>query len=196
MISNKKPLIERYFDPLAKLLSGVDPNLLTLLGSIPPILFFVFLIYKMYLLALVAFLGIVFDFVDGMVAKKYNKVTDFGGFFDSLIDRIADFLFISAFAFSGIARWEIIAPLLLSSFLTSYIRSRAGLATNSHNEFAVGLIERPERLGCIALSLVTYMLFPKFYVAGFNASELILIVLTVLSFYTTLQRVIYAYKKL
>jgi len=196
MLSDKKPTIEKYFEPVAKSLSGVSPNTLTLLGSIPPLLFFVFVINKLYILALIAFLGIAIDFVDGMIARKYNKVTEFGGFFDSLMDRVSDFLFITAFAFAGIVRWEIIAPLLLFSFLTSYIRSRAGLAARSHMEFAIGLIERPERLACIFFALATYLVLPNFLINTLNIAECIFLILTFLSAYTVFQRIIYAYRKL
>jgi len=51
--------------------------------------------------------------LDGMVARKYHKVTAYGGFLDSTMDRVADFLIITAFSFGGIVRWEIVAPLLL-----------------------------------------------------------------------------------
>src|SRR6185437_15617841 len=145
MLSEKKKTIEQYFNPLVIHLAHVSPNTLTLLGSIPPILFFVFMLYHWYILSLIALIGNGFDMLDGMVARRYHKVTNFGGFLDSTMDRVADFLIITAFAFSGIVGWVIIAPLLLFSYLTSYIRSRGELA-NTQVSFAVGLIERSERL--------------------------------------------------
>jgi phosphatidylglycerophosphate synthase len=196
MLSHKKSQIETHLEPLVGLLSKVNPNVLTLIGSIPPLLFFVFVIYKMYFLAFIALLGSAVDLLDGMVARKYNKVTNFGGFFDSIIDRVGDFLYITAFSFSGIVRWEIAAPLLLFSFMTSYIRSRAGLAANSHMEFAVGLIERPERLLFIFLSLLLFTIFPEISLNGLNLAELAFLLLTFLSFVTVIQRTIHAYKKL
>jgi phosphatidylglycerophosphate synthase len=196
MLSYKKSQIETHLEPLARLFSKVNPNVLTLIGSIPPLLFFVFVIYKMYFLAFFALLGSAVDLLDGMVARKYNKVTNFGGFFDSIIDRVGDFLYITAFSFSGIVRWEIAAPLLLFSFMTSYIRSRAGLAANSHMEFAVGLIERPERLIFIFLSLLLFTIFPEVSLNGLNLAELAFLLLTFLSFVTVIQRTIHAYKKL
>lgn len=196
MLSNQKQLTEKILQPFIKPLSGVNPNILTLLGSIPSLLFFVFLIFHWYLLAVIAFAGSIFDLIDGIIARKYHKVTTFGGFLDSTLDRIADFLFITAFAFAGIVRWEIVAPLLLFSFLTSYIRSRAGLAAKSHMEFAIGLIERPERLIMIIGTVFLYVLFPTITVGGYNIAEMVFVVLVILSAYTVLQRVMYAYKKL
>ena len=194
MLTNQKPLIEKFLTPFIGL-SKVNPNALTLLGSIPSLLFFVFVIKGWYLLALLAFVGNMFDLVDGMIARKYNKVTAFGGFLDSTLDRVSDFLIITAFAFAGIVRWEIVAPLLLFSFLVSYTRSRGELAKPTVS-FAVGLIERTERLLITFLALLLYIFLPNQTIVGFNIAEVSFIILLLLSFYTFLQRTIHAYKNL
>lgn len=195
MLSSKKSVIESYLHPVANRLSHANPNTLTLLGSIPPLLFFVFTLYHWYLLALGAFLGNCLDLLDGMVARKYHKVTAYGGFLDSTMDRVADFLIITAFAFGNIVRWEIVAPLLLFAYLTSYIRSRGELA-NPKVSFAIGLIERPERLAIIFLALILYVLFPTISFASVNIAEITFIFLALLSLYTVMQRIKHAYKKL
>ena len=146
-------------------------------------------------MALLAFVGNMFDLVDGMIARKYNKVTAFGGFLDSTLDRVSDFLIITAFAFAGIVRWEIVAPLLLFSFLVSYTRSRGELAKPTVS-FAVGLIERTERLLITFLALLLYIFLPNQTIVGFNIAEVSFIILFLLSFYTFLQRTIHAYKNL
>ncbi|MGI8420466.1 MAG: CDP-alcohol phosphatidyltransferase family protein [Candidatus Levyibacteriota bacterium] len=195
MLTAYKKLAETALEPVIQPLSKVNPNTLTLLGSIPPLLFFVFVLNHWYIAALIAFLGNGFDLIDGMVARKYNHVTNFGGFLDSTMDRVADFLLITAFAFGGLVRWEIVAPLLLFSFLTSYIRSRSESANRNVN-FAVGLIARTERLIIIIFSLLLYILFPTLKFGVFNVIEAIFLILTLLSLFTVLQRVTYAYKKL
>jgi archaetidylinositol phosphate synthase len=193
MLTNKKPIAEKFLEPLAKPLAGVNPNLITLIGSIPPILFFVFVINGNYVLALIAFFGSAIDLLDGLIARKFNKVSSFGGFLDSTIDRVGDFLFITAFAFGQIVRWEIIAPLLLFSFLTSYIRSRAGLESRDHMEFAIGLIERPERFMFLISALVAYIIFPNVEISNLNLAEIILFMLTILSSITVIQRITHAH---
>jgi CDP-diacylglycerol--glycerol-3-phosphate 3-phosphatidyltransferase len=195
MLSNQRSLIEPFFQPLIKNLATVNPNLLTALGSIPPILFFVFMVYHWYILALIALPGSFFDMLDGMVAKKYHKVTSFGGFFDSTVDRIADFLIITSFAFAGIVPWTVVAPLLLFAYLTSYIRSRGELA-NPKVSFAMGLIERSERLVLIFITLLLYALFPTINFSGLTIAGIIFLFLTLLSLYTVIQRVTHAYKYL
>ncbi len=148
-----------------------------------------------YLFALIAFLGNAFDMIDGMVARKYNKVTAFGGFLDSTMDRVADFLIITSFAFAGIVRWEIVAPFLLFSFLISYTRSRGELA-NNRVSFAVGLMERTERLITIFVALLLYMFIPNVFIFGLNIVEVIFLGLAFLSLYTSYQRIMHAYRNL
>lgn len=138
-----------------------------------------------------------FDMIDGMVARKYNKATKFGGFLDSVFDRISDFLIITAFAFGGIVRWEIAAPFLLFSFMISYARSRSEtLAKDKNISFAVGLMERTERLVLTILALILYILFPNVLFWELNIAEIIFVVLITLSFYTIYQRILHAYKNL
>lgn len=194
MLSRKKPQAEKYLEPLAVRLQGVNPNHLTLLGSIPSLLFFVFLIQHWYIPALIIYLGTTLDMLDGLVARKYNKISPFGGFLDSFMDRISDFFIITAFAFSGIVRWELAAPLLLFSFLTSYARSRGEFAKPGVS-FAVGIVERTERLVLLFLALFFYVLTPV-TVNSLNVAELFFLLTTALAFITTLQRVMYAYRNL
>lgn len=195
MLSSTKPAFESLLNPLVKPLSTLSPNTLTLIGSIPPILFFVFMVYHLYYWSLFAILLTGIDMLDGMIARKYHKVTAFGGFLDSTVDRVADFFLITAFAFTGIVRWEIAAPLLLFAYLTSYVRSRGELA-NSKVSFAMGLIERPERIILIFLSLVLYLIFPKANYFGLNIAEAAFVFIALLSLYTVFQRIMHAYKKL
>jgi archaetidylinositol phosphate synthase len=195
MLSVQKKNFEIYLNPVVKRLSRVSPNTLTLLGSIPPILFFVFIVNQLYVWGLIMLILSGFDMLDGMVARKYHKTTAFGGFLDSTVDRVADFLIITAFAFDGIVRWEIAAPLLLFAYLTSYVRSRGELA-NPRVSFAMGIIERPERLVLIFLALVFYMAFPTFDFINLNIAEVTFIFIAILSFYTVCQRIIHAYVKL
>ena len=195
MLSSQKSVIEPLLNPIVRPLSHVNPNVLTLLGSIPPLLFFVSVIYHWYWLAFIAFIGQGLDMLDGMVARKYKKTTAFGGFLDSTIDRVADFFLITAFAFAGIVRWEIVAPLLLFAYLTSYVRSRGELA-NPKVSFAMGVVERPERVILIFVALILYIFFPKINYFGFTIAEVTFLFITLLSLYTVLQRIIHAYKNL
>jgi phosphatidylglycerophosphate synthase len=195
MLTKYKQLAESILEPAVKPLAKVNPNLLTLLGSIPSLLFFVAIVQNHFVLALFTSILHLSDLFDGMVARKYKRVTIFGGFLDSTMDRIGDFFLITPFAFAGLAGWNIVAPLLLFSFLTSYIRSRGELA-NPKVSFAVGIIERTERIIIIFATVLLYLLFPEFHFAGLNFIEFNFLILLLLSGYTVLQRIMHAYKKL
>lgn len=197
MLTVFKPVAEKTLTPVARLLQNVPPNVLTLLGLIFPILFFVFLLQGWYALALVALVLNVADMLDGLVARSQNKVTAFGGFLDSTIDRFADFTVLAAFAFADIVSWKIVAPLLLLSFLISYIRSRTELAAKGNLVAAVGIVERTERLALTFTGLLLYAIWPHIEtVFGLNFAALVFVILIALSVVTVGQRVLFAYRKL
>lgn len=196
MLSNQKHFIEKNLKPVIILLTKVDPNVLTLIGSIPPLLFFVLVVYGYYNFALLILPFLAIDLLDGAVARMAGKVTAFGGFLDSIIDRISDFLIISAFGFGMIVGWKIVVIFLFAAFLVSYIRSRGELASNKKVSFNMGLIERTERMIGIFVGLIGYILAPSFIFSGFNILELAFILLIFSSFITVIQRVLWAYKKL
>jgi CDP-diacylglycerol--glycerol-3-phosphate 3-phosphatidyltransferase len=89
-----------------------------------------------------------FDNLDGTLARLSGKVTKFGSFLDSVIDRYSDY-----FIFFGIAifytRVEhfgyfiLTGIALLGSFQTSYTKARA---ENLIDQCNVGFMQRPERI--------------------------------------------------
>ena len=196
MLSTLKPHAEQALKPLASLLRRVSPNTITLTGLIFPVLFFIFLVQEMYLLALIAFIFNGLDMVDGMVARAQNKVTAFGGFLDSTIDRFADFTVLVAFGFAGLVPWEVILPVVLLTYLISYIRSRTELAAKGNLVANVGFMERTERLLLIFAGLSLYAISPDTSLGKFNILEIMFVLLGVLSAITVGQRIAFAYKKL
>jgi archaetidylinositol phosphate synthase len=196
MLSTLKPRIEKPLQPVARLFAHVSPNTITFIGMIFPVLFFVAMQHKAYWLALFFLICTVGDLLDGMVARSQHKVSPFGGFLDSTVDRFADFAVIAAFGFAGIIGWNIILPSILCAYLISYMRSRIELAANNKLTANVGFMERPERLIGIGLALVLYALFPHNLVFHQNIASLIFIIMIALSLVTIGQRYQFAYKKL
>lgn len=147
-----------------------------------------------------SFLVVAFDSVDGTVARKTGRVTSFGGVLDSTLDRLTDAIMISAFAFASLVDWAVILPVLVASFLISYLRSRAELAANGKISLAVGLIERPERIGF--LFAATFILLAQqrwglpTELAGVNLITALFLILLVLSIFTVTQRFIASYERL
>src|SRR5262245_59146501 len=138
-------------DSIVNLLAAfnVNPNLLTLIGLVINIFAAVLFAKGMFTLAglVVLFAGI-FDMVDGEVARRTGKVTKFGAFFDSVIDRYSDVVLLL-----GLVVWYakldrifyagLVVMSLIGSIMTCYTRARAESLIPACK---VGFLERPERI--------------------------------------------------
>src|SRR3989475_7795959 len=127
----------------------INPNVLTLLGLLINILAMVLFAKGIFLWAAVVilFAGI-FDIMDGEVARRTKRVTKFGAFFDSVIDRYSDLLLLLGLIiwYAKIARIFYVGLtglVLIGSVLTSYTRARAESLIPACK---VGFLERPERI--------------------------------------------------
>lgn len=202
MISKIKPRLNPLIALLAWPLRHWNPNTLTILGIIPPVIFLVAMLNNQFVIALIALIGSGFDLVDGAVARLGGKVSTFGAFLDSTFDRIADMLFITAFGFAGLVDWALVILLLAGSYLTSYIRSRAELAGSGKFSLAVGIMERTERLVGIGITLgliIAEFRFMPGYIYASTAWSLgnwAFLILGILSIITVLQRFWATYKLL
>ncbi len=89
-------VVGRIFGPIingivSALASRVHPNVLTFIGLLINIwAAFLFAAGKFVWAGVVLIGAGLFDMVDGRVARETNRVTRFGGFFDSVLDRYSD----------------------------------------------------------------------------------------------------------
>jgi phosphatidylglycerophosphate synthase len=143
--------------PWQKLLvkSGITPNMLTFASLLAAAASGAAAAYGRFALAgWLYFLCGIFDILDGRVARIRKQVTPAGAFFDSVIDRYAEL-----FVFSGIAvfykdSWALGAVLVasLGSIMVSYSRARGeALGVSDLN---IGLMQRPERLFYLGMSMI------------------------------------------
>ncbi len=181
-----KPHFERATIPLINIFSkaNISPHILTLSGlAFTAIASYFIYTYHFFWAGVLLAIGGFFDALDGHLARKSGKVSTFGAFLDSTVDRIADFLPLSALVFvfkDDDFMLAFILMAILFSFLVSYARARAeGLGLRC----TVGFFERPERLIILIISLIT----------GFI--KIGIIVLAIGSFITFLQRVLYVLKQ-
>ncbi len=144
-----------------------------------------------FLAAAIALAFSFIDMLDGLVARKFGKASEFGAFLDSTMDRVSDFLVIAGFYAADLISLNLAAGLLLVTFLISYIRSRAELASNNQVKFNMGLIERPERIIFLLIVIIIEIVFPST-----TLSTPLIELLLLLSLITVAQRVLFAYKKL
>src|SRR5215471_8778659 len=136
----------------------VHPNVLTLIGLVINIFAAVLFAKGLFWWAglVVAFAGI-FDMVDGEVARRTGRVTKFGAFFDSVIDRYSDMVLLL-----GLVVWyakmdkilyaALVVLSLIGSIMTSYTRARAESLIPACK---VGFLERPERIVLLIIGSLT-----------------------------------------
>jgi len=167
-------------------LSRIHPNVLTFLGLVINILAaWMFARGKFVGAGLVVVGAGLFDMVDGRVARATDRVTKFGGFFDSVLDRYSDLaLFMGLLVYyATINRFFYIvltAVVMTGSVMVSYSRARA---ENSIPKCKVGFLERPERVVLIIIG------------ALFNHMAQVLWVIAILSNITVIHRMIYTWQE-
>src|SRR6202451_737849 len=110
-------------------LSKIHPNVLTFLGLLINIAAAVLLAAGRFRAAGFVIIGAcVFDMVDGRVARETNRVTRFGGFFDSVLDRYSDLaLLMGLLVYYGLMTSPffvvLTAIVMTGTVLTSYARA-------------------------------------------------------------------------
>lgn len=165
-------------------LSGVHPNALTLIGLVVNGAAAWILARGEFLYAGVVILGAaVFDLTDGAVARNANKVTRFGAFLDSVMDRYSDLILLTGLLvhFARIDRFSYIvltAVVMIGSVLVSYCRARS---ENLIPSCKVGFMERPERIVLLIIG------------ALFDRMAAVLWVMAFLSNLTVIHRIVHTW---
>ncbi len=177
-------LVDKIVRALA--LSRIHPNTLTFVGlAINIVAAWQFARGRFLAAGLVVIAAGIFDLTDGPVARSTNRVTRFGGFFDSVLDRYSDLaLYFGLLVYyASINRFFYIvltAIVMTGSVMVSYTRARA---ENTIPSCKVGFLERPERIVLIILGALTDRMAP------------VLWVIAVLSNLTVVHRMIYTWEQ-
>lgn len=174
-------------------LARINPNALTLMGlAVNTYAAFLFGYAtgenqrRMFLYAGLVIIGSgFFDLVDGRVARASGRVSLFGAFFDSVVDRYSDasLLFgLLVFYARGQRFFYVVltALVMISSIMVSYARARAESLIGTCR---VGFMERPERLVLLIIG------------ALFNVMAPVLWVIAVLSTITVIHRITHTWKR-
>ena len=174
-------------------LSRINPNVLTFMGLVVNT-YAAFLFgranadtqARMFFYAGLVIIGSgFFDLVDGEVARATNRVTRFGAFFDSVVDRYSDasqFFGLLVFYSRGDRFFYVVltAFVMISAIMVSYTRARAESLIGSCR---VGFMERPERLVLVIIG------------ALFNRMAPVLWIIAVLSTITVIHRMRYTWTR-
>ena len=190
MLTKFKQRVQLQLTSVAKSIHnlGLSPNQVSILGIVLAVLSAItYWQWKLnsLLLILAPLLMLasgLLDALDGALARLYGEATNFGGFFDSLLDRYADAIIICGIILGGLTEvsWGLAA--LMGSLLVSYARARAEAAGVKME--SVGLAERAERL--VLLALASFLSFV--WIDALSWGVLVLAILTNL---TVVQRAIY-----
>lgn len=141
--------------------SRINPNALTFTGLLINIGCAVLYGYGRFFTAgLLMILANLFDMLDGEVARLRGRVTRFGAFFDSVIDRYSDVIvyvgIMVFYARNTPAHSTLLIALtglaLVGSVMISYSRARA---ESLDIACKVGFLERPERVVLLIIGSLT-----------------------------------------
>ncbi len=183
-IKEKSRLLLRPF-VLLYLKSDLHPNFLTFLGFFLSIL--TAYLYRTGLFVQAA-IGLLLsgmcDAIDGEVARRSGKVTKFGAFLDSVLDRYSEIvIFVGLLIYyMGSSAVVPVVLALTGSLMVSYARARAEALGE---ECRGGLLLRPERLALLFVgSLFGAGIFVYFLVA-----------IAVLSNLTAVYRIYYTWRR-
>src|SRR5713101_8478436 len=154
-------------------LSRIHPNVLTFLGLLINIVAAFLLAAGRFQAAALVVIGAgLFDMVDGRVARETNRVTRFGGFFDSVLDRYSDLaLLVGMLVWYGSINRPFYVVLtaiaMTGSVMVSYTRARA---ENSIPTCKVGFMERPERVVLVIIGALFDRMAPVLWVIAVMAN--------------------------
>ncbi len=179
----------------------INPNTITTVGTLCSIAGgAIYATGHIMLAGWVLSLTALFDVLDGTVARRTNRSTVFGAFYDSTLDRVADGAVLGGLTIFFARNWKhhevpdwIAMPMvgvlmfgIIGTFLTSYTRARAeALGIDAK----VGILQRPERVTLLSAPQALFGL-------ALNGWILILIctVLSVTAWITAVQRIVFVYR--
>ena len=190
--SIRKKIAERITTPIVDMLAKtpLTPNILTVIGFCITIVAGVLVLTEYFIAAgIVVLVAGLFDMLDGALARRIKKTTQFGAILDSTLDRVSEALLLLCLLVV-FARYQQVAESVLSgvtlvgSLLVSYIRARMeGLGI----ECKAGLFTRPERVIILALGLLLSQLDNTLLIA--------LAVIAFFSWFTAIERMVYAWRQ-
>ena len=133
MLYKKRKYFDNISENVGKVLSKICPypNAWTMFAIIPAILTSYFLVNQSFLVAASLFaLTAVVDFIDGSVARTMKRVSNFGAYLDTVVDRITEFIVLTGLFFVNYP--DFILPtkfwvflFLFGSLMTTYVKAAA-----------------------------------------------------------------------
>ena len=185
--------LRRSFQPIISALRWlkISPNQVTIMGTVlnlaaAALVVATSLTHHLIYAGIVFLVAGCFDMLDGALARLAQKVTPFGAFLDSTLDRVSEGVIFAAIGYllavdGRSVDVALVVLALLGSILVSYTRARAEALGV---ECKVGLMSRPERVILIAIGLF------------FNVLPYVIYIMLALTAFTVIQRVVHTYRQL
>lgn len=189
MLSKLRNDIKPIARVLAKpfVLMRVDPNWISVLGLVFALIGAYFVYRHNWFLALVFFvLAPLMDLIDGTVARQLNKRSNWGNYFETMIDKFVDFAMLGSFVFVGGLAIPAILALGFSS-ISSYAKPRVALIVVTDNRDWPAIGEHADKLILILAALFLAA-------AGVNIIWAFLYLIAIISAIGAVQRMFYAKK--
>lgn len=178
---------------------GVNPNILTVTGvCINVACGVLFGFGEFFWAGIVLIVANLFDMLDGNVARLSGRVTPFGGFLDSSLDRLSDmvgFFGIMVFYASNTPQHSLLNVImagigLMFSVMVSYTTARSEALGVKAN---VGFLQRPERVVLLIIGALSHVPNSTSFFA--NRMPQVLAVMAVGSLWTFIHRMFYIWKE-
>lgn len=192
----------RILDGIVRLLVRINPNpnALSVIGL--GINTFAAILYgygRFFQAGLVMIFANIFDILDGRVARKTGRVTKFGAFLDSSLDRLSDmsvYLGIMIFyardtEYHSTLYSALTGAALIGSVMVSYTSARAESLIPKCD---VGFLRRPERVVLLILGSLT--VWPGSTHPLLNKMPATIWLMTILSYWTFAQRLYHTWQQI
>ncbi len=195
-------ICQRILNGIVRQLSRLNPNpnLLSVIGlGINVFAAFLYGYGKFFYAGLVMIFANIFDLLDGRVARLTGRVTKFGAFLDSSLDRLSDmvvFLGIIIFysrdtEFHSTLYAALTGAALIGSVMVSYTSARAESLIPKCD---VGFLRRPERVVLLILGSLT--VWPESSSLFLNKMPATIWLMAVLSYWTFAQRLFHTWRQI
>ncbi len=181
--------------------AGIPPNVLTLIGVIINLgCGVLFGFGEFFWAGIVLIVANLFDMLDGNVARLTGRVTKYGGFLDSTLDRLSDmgsFMGIMIF-YARLTEYHSTLNVFLggvgmiASVLVSYTTARSEALGVKAN---VGFLQRPERVVLLIIGALSTWDWNSTSI-WHNRMPQVLWVLAIGSMWTLIQRMVYIRREL
>jgi phosphatidylglycerophosphate synthase len=187
MLSSLRDLVKPFSGILAWpfIRLKINPNLISFFGLILALIGAYFVSQQNWILAFIFFLlAPTMDLIDGTVARALNKRSNWGNYFETMIDKFVDFAMLGSFVF--IPQYALASVLALGfSAISSYAKPRVALIIITDNRDWPAIGEHADKLVLVLLALLLASV-------GLNFIEYFLYFVALIAAIGSIQRMFYA----